>query len=176
MQKIDIENDILISYTYFGSKTKLQFAKGQIMTKAIFFDLFFTLIIPVYDKENNEFNILNLSMQEWEKYAEADSLYRERALGFVKSEMEIIDKIVVNLPFEVNDIQKESILAARENRMKRALQNIPNDIVDVLTKLKSQNIKIGLISNADIIDCKYWNKSILFPFLMTQYFPVMLGF
>ncbi len=42
------------------------------MIKAIFFDLFFTLIIPAYDKENNEFEIVNLSMHEWEKYAEAD--------------------------------------------------------------------------------------------------------
>ena len=48
------------------------------MIKAIFFDLFFTLIIPVYEKENNEFDILDLSVHEWEEYAENDSLYQER--------------------------------------------------------------------------------------------------
>ena len=50
------------------------------MIKAIYFDLFFTLIIPAYEKTNSEFDILGLSMSEWEKYAEDASLYHERAL------------------------------------------------------------------------------------------------
>ena len=39
------------------------------MIKAIYFDFFFTLIIPAYDTINSEFDILDLSMYEWEKYA-----------------------------------------------------------------------------------------------------------
>ncbi len=38
------------------------------MIKAIYFDLFFTLIIPKYENTSNEFNILNISVDEWEKY------------------------------------------------------------------------------------------------------------
>lgn len=146
------------------------------MIKAIFFDLFFTLIIPVYDKANSEFDILGLSMNEWEKYAEEHSLYQERALGLVKSEKEIIDKIITGLPFNVSDIQKEKVLAAREKRMKAALQNIPEDIIGVLKKLKSQSLKIGLISNADIIDCKYWKQSKLFPIFDDAIFSCNVGF
>ena len=134
------------------------------MIKAIYFDLFFTLIIPAYEKENNEFDILGLSVNEWEKYAENDVLYRERALGHVKSEMEIINKIVDTIPFSVSEIQREKILAARENRMKTALQNVPKDILEILAQLKAKHIKLGLISNADMIDCKYWEQSKLFPF------------
>lgn len=145
------------------------------MIKAIYFDLFFTLIIPAYDKANSEFDILGLSMSEWEKYAEDASLYHERALGLVKSETEIIDKIIAGIPFDVNDIQKEKVLAAREKRMKDALQNISEDIIDVLKKLKSQNIKIGLISNADMIDCKYWKQSKLFPFFDDAVFSCHAG-
>lgn len=77
------------------------------MIKAIYFDLFFTLIVPVYEKANNEYNILGLSVDEWEQYAENDTLYRERALGLVKNEKEIIDKIMSLMPFEVSAIQKE---------------------------------------------------------------------
>lgn len=145
------------------------------MIKAVYFDLFFTLIIPAYDKMNNEFSILDLSMQEWEKYAELDSLYQERALGLVKSEIEIIDKIIANLPYNVTAIQKEKILSAREKRMQDALQNIPEDITDVLKELKSRNIKIGLISNADIIDCKHWKQSKLFPFFDDAVFSCHVG-
>ena len=108
------------------------------MIKAIYFDLFFTLIIPAYDKANSEFDILGLSMSEWEKYAEDAALYHERALGLVKSETEIIDKIIAHIPFDVNDIQKEMVLAAREKRI-----------------FQSTLPRGERLSNADMIDCKY---------------------
>lgn len=41
------------------------------MIKAVYFDLFFTLIIPAYGKRNNEFDLLGVSAEEWERYAEA---------------------------------------------------------------------------------------------------------
>lgn len=134
------------------------------MIQAIYFDLFFTLIVPAYEKVNNEFDILNLSVEKWEQYAENDILYRERALGLVKSETEIIDKIMSHIPFEVSTIQKEKVLSAREQRMKNALQMVSKEILDVLQKLKSMNIKLGLISNADCIDCKFWDQSPLFQY------------
>lgn len=146
------------------------------MIKAVYFDLFFTLIIPSYEKINNEYDILHLSMTEWENYAENDMLYQERALGQVKSEMEIIDRIVSVIPFQVNDIQKKQILSAREKRMKNALHNVPEDMIDVLKILKTRKIKIGLISNADIIDCKYWGESKLASFFDDVIFSCNVGF
>ncbi len=129
------------------------------MIKAVYFDLFFTLIVPAYKNANNEFDILNLSVGEWEDYAENDVLYKERALGLVKSEEEIIEKIISTIPSKVSHLQKEKVLLAREERMKSALQNVSIDIINTLKCLKEKNIKLGLISNADIIDCKYWNQS-----------------
>ena len=119
------------------------------MIKAIYFDLFFTLIVPTYEKSNNEYDILNLSVGEWEQYAENDILYHERALGYVKTEKEIIDKIISLMPYEVSVAQKEQVLFAREQRMKNALKMISKEILDTLEKLKLKDIKLGLISNAD---------------------------
>ncbi len=62
------------------------------------------MIVPAYEKVSNEYNILDLSVGEWEQYAENDILYRERALGLVKNETEIMDKIMSLMPFEVSDI------------------------------------------------------------------------
>lgn len=146
------------------------------MIKAIYFDLFFTLIIPEYDKEYSEFDILNLSVCEWEKYAEDVDLYRERALGLVKSEREIIEKIAAKIPFDVSDIQKEKLLIAREKRMETALQNVSENITGILKMLKSKGLKLGLISNADIIDCKYWEKSALAAFFDDAIFSCNVGF
>lgn len=145
------------------------------MIKAIYFDLFFTLIVPAYEKINNEYDILNLSVSEWEQYAENDMLYHERALGFVKSEIEIIDKIISLIPFEVSVVQKEQVLFAREQRMKNALTKISKEVLDTLQKLKSKDIKLGLISNADCIDCKYWNQSPLFKYFDDSVFSCNVG-
>ena len=143
--------------------------------KAIYFDLFFTLIVPTYEKEINEFSILNLSVDEWETYAENEMLYRERALGLVKTEKEIIDRIISLMPYKVSAAQKEKVLRAREDRMRNALQNVSKEILDVLQILKSRDIKIGLISNADIIDCKYWSKSSLFQYFDDAVFSCNVG-
>ena len=145
------------------------------MIKAIYFDLFFTLIIPAYDKVNNEFDILNMSADEWEQYAENEVLYRERALGLVKNETEIIDKIISFMPFKVSAVQKEKVLYAREERMKNALQMVSKEILDVLQKLDSMDIKLGLISNADSIDCKYWEQSPLFQYFHDAVFSCNVG-
>lgn len=145
------------------------------MIKAVFFDLFFTLIIPEYEKENNEFDILSLSVHEWEKYAEDELLYRERALGLIKFEMEIIEKIVSRIPFQISNIQKEEVLAARRRRMKAALQNVSGEILNTLERLKERNFKIGLISNADVIDCKYWSQSQLSSYFDAVVFSCNVG-
>lgn len=145
------------------------------MIKAVCFDLFFTLITPAYGKNNNEFDILGLSAEEWEKYAEDASLYRERALGAVSSEMEIIDKIAALMPFEVSTIQKQKILEARRKRMRAALQNVSDDVLDVLKILSVKGIKIGLLSNADMIDCRYWNESRLSSFFDDALFSCEAG-
>lgn len=145
------------------------------MIKAICFDLFFTLIVPTYQSANNEYDILNLSVSEWEQYAENDILYHERALGLIKTEKEIIDKIMSLMPFEVRVIQKEQVLSAREQRMKNALKMIPKEILDALEKLKLKDIKLGLISNADCIDCKYWDQSPLFKYFNDAIFSCNVG-
>ena len=145
------------------------------MIKAIYFDLFFTLIIPTYETENSEFSILNLSIDEWEKYAENEMLYRERALGLVKNEEEIIDRIISHMPYKISAAQKENVLRAREDRMRNALQNVSKEILDVLQALKSRDIKIRLISNADIIDCKYWSQSLLFRYFDDALFSCNVG-
>ena len=145
------------------------------MIKAIYFDLFFTLIVPAYEKTNNEYDLLNLSVSEWEQYAENEILYHERALGSVKTEIEIIDKIMSLMPFEVSVVQKEQVLFAREQRMKNALTMISKEVLDTLQKLKLKDIKLGLISNADCIDCKYWNQSPLFKYFDDSIFSCNVG-
>lgn len=145
------------------------------MLKAIFFDLFFTLIYPRYLLDNNEFDILNITMEEWERCAENPVLYEERALGKVNTDDEIIDKILNLFPNKIDKEQRESLLNSRLNRMRMALESVDDEIVYTLKELKKHKIKLCLISNADVIDCKYWNQSILSTYFDEAIFSCEVG-
>jgi len=144
------------------------------MIKAVFFDLFFTLIYPSYSIEN-EYEIIGISSSEWESYAENNILYDERAKGKIRNERQIIDRIVNIMPYKVTGEQKRKILLKREERMKRALLSIDNKVLEVLGRIREKGIKIGLISNADIIDIKYWNDSPLPAFFDSVIFSCDVG-
>ncbi len=144
------------------------------MIKAVFFDLFFTLIYPGYS-DLNEYDIVGITPIEWEKYAENDALYYERAIGKIKTEKEIIDKIVNIMPYDLNKCQIDQLLQRREDRMKRALLTIDDNIMDTLKRLHEKDVKIGLISNADVIDSKYWYDSPLSQFFEEVIFSCDVG-
>ncbi|WP_395547921.1 MULTISPECIES: HAD family hydrolase [unclassified Lacrimispora] len=144
------------------------------MAKAVFFDLFFTLIYPCYLIEN-EYDVIGILSSEWESYAENNILYDERAKGKIRNEREIIDRIVNIMPYKVTEEQKRKILLKREERMKRALLSIDNKVLEVLGRIREKGIKIGLISNADIIDIKYWNDSPMSTFFDSVIFSCDVG-
>lgn len=110
------------------------------MIKAVFFDLFFTLIYPGYS-DINEYDVIGISAMEWEKYAEDNVLYCERASGKVRTENDIINRIVDIMPYHVNMRQKQEILQRREERIKRALLSVDSTIIDTLRKLKEKGVK-----------------------------------
>ena len=126
--------------------------------KAVFFDLFFTLADLEYQRIN-EFTLLNISRQEWEASAENAGVYQQRATGKLKTEKEMLESMVAGLPFAVTDSQLEKLVEIRCDRMKKALTEIHPDILLTLEKLKAAGIKLCLVSNADIIDKKYWDIS-----------------
>lgn len=127
-----------------------------------FFDLFFTLIKPEYCPDMSENEVLGLSIEEWEFYAEDKALYLERAGRFVTEESKIIEDITMLLPMQVNPFQKKELLRQRKARMRHALMNVDGRILEMLERLKLSGWKLCLISNADVIDCMYWKESPLF--------------
>ncbi len=126
--------------------------------KTVFFDLFFTLAELEYQPEN-EFTLLGISRNRWEDSAENPAVYNLRATGGVASEMEMIESMVAGLSFDVSLHQREQLIEIRNQRMKKALTEIRPDILYTLEKLKEKDVKLCLISNADIIDKKYWSIS-----------------
>jgi putative hydrolase of the HAD superfamily len=129
--------------------------------EVVFFDLFFTLITPRYNEFRNENDVLGITREEWEKYAEDESLYLERAIGKEVNPQKIIESIVGKIGIKVSENQINEILELRENRFKKALMDIDSKVLNILLEIKKSGKKLCLISNADIIDVMYWNESSL---------------
>jgi putative hydrolase of the HAD superfamily len=143
--------------------------------QVIFFDLFFTLITPDYANGENENDVLELTHEEWEIYAEDNELYRKRATGKVKTVEEIISDIINKIPKSINQFQKEEILRLRMLRMKNAMINVNSKVLEVLKILKSSGKKLCLISNADMIDAMYWKDSELATYFDNAIFSYEIG-
>lgn len=104
------------------------------MIKGVFFDLFFTLILPRYPADRKECDVLGMSVEEWERYAEEENLYRERALGMVKSESEILERITSQIPVHITPEQRAEVLSRRERRMRSAFLEVPELVLEVLCR------------------------------------------
>lgn len=144
--------------------------------EVIFFDLFFTLVTPRYCEFRNENDVLGITKEEWESYAEDDDLYTRRASGKEKSPQGIIESIIKKIKIDVNESDKEEILRLREERFRKALADIDNSILEVLSYLKQNGKKICLISNADVIDVMHWNESPLSNLFDEAFFSYEVGY
>ncbi|OPJ62863.1 HAD family hydrolase [Clostridium oryzae] len=129
------------------------------MLDTIFFDLFHTLVTLDGNNSRNEYDVLNISKDEWEKYAEDKELYFLRATGKEKDPRKIIESIIDKMGLEVKDDEIDEILELRKRKFERSLLNIDTAILDVLKDIKKKGIKLCLISNADTIDVMYWKQS-----------------
>lgn len=148
--------------------------------KVLFFDLFFTLIVPKYHKGRNEYDVPGMTREEWEVYAEDPVLYTERASGKLKDPKKIInritDRIKDNRGIVLSDADRAEILHLRTERMKKALLEVDADVIDTLKILKDKQLKLCLISNADVIDTVYWGESALSHIFDTAIFSYEAGY
>jgi len=144
--------------------------------KVIFFDLFYTLITPQYYLDRNENDVINLTTDEWETFAEDIELYLRRATGKVKDEVQIIEEIISKSGLSVTSNEKEEILKLRKNRMEVALTNIDKTVYEVLSQLKKRKFKLCIISNADSIDVASWEKSPLYALFDDAVFSYEVGY
>jgi len=142
----------------------------------VFFDLFFTLVTPKYSDSRNENDVLGITKEEWEKYAEDDELYLKRATSKNISPEQIIEDITNKMKIDVNENGKKEILKLREERLKKSLIDIDSTIIDVLSDIKKNGKQICLISNADIIDVMHWNKSPLNNLFDSTIFSYEVGY
>ena len=134
------------------------------MIRAVCFDMFDTLADAHRQLENSESDILGVTPEEWGTVMWEKELCRDRGLGLVKTVREMTDRACDALPFPVSDEQRQAVEAARRERLRLAVTEIDQQIVDTIRLLKESGLKIGLISNADVCDRFYWDQSPVYPY------------
>ncbi|GKX66662.1 HAD family hydrolase [Inconstantimicrobium mannanitabidum] len=142
----------------------------------VFFDLFFTLITPKYNCLRNENDVLGISIEEWESYAEDLELYNKRATNKSITPELIIQYIIEKMKLDIAENDKTEILNLRQQRLKNALLNIDCTILDVLSDLKKGGKRICLISNADMLDMMHWDNSPLCNIFDERIFSCEVGY
>jgi putative hydrolase of the HAD superfamily len=151
--------------------------KELVQKKGCFiFDLFHTLttVESMWAKIPITCEMLGVSKEKWHEQLLEKSL--ERLIGLEKDPYTIIRKMAHAIDPAISE---DKIRAATESRIKRfesALVNIPLSTQETIKKLKSQNKKIGLISNADVGEKAGWNKSPIAPYFDSVIFSCDVGY
>ena len=145
------------------------------MIQAVCFDMFDTLADAHRQLEHAESDILGITPGEWGAAMWEEELCRDRGLGFIKTVREMIDRACKNLPFPVSEEKRQALEAARCERLRLAVTEIDDQIVDTIRQLKEMGLKIGLISNADGCDRLYWDQSPVYPYFDDSIFSCDVG-
>lgn len=128
--------------------------------KAIVFDLFHTLtsLESTWGAGRRlTCEMLGVSREAWDEQLQQKS--RDRLIGAKRDAFEIVADMARAIDPTISDAR---IAMATENRIARfaaALQEIPDETLSVLDCLRQRGKRIGLISNADVMEVAAWDKS-----------------
>ena len=128
--------------------------------RAVVFDLFHTLTSLESTWGGGRrmtCEMLGVTREAWDEQLQRKS--RDRLVGSKKDAFEIVAEMARAIDPSISD---ELIEAATENRIARfapALREIPDETLAVLEWLKSRGKRIGLISNADVMEVAAWGQS-----------------
>ncbi len=132
--------------------------------EAVIFDLFHTLTGVVSTMSGGQWtsDVLGVSREAWTEQLLEKS--RERLTGEETDPEKIIRKMAHAIDPTIQGEIIDAAVRGRIDMFARALINIPEETRQVLRKIKDQNKKMGLISNADAIEIAEWERSPIAPF------------
>ncbi|MBX7153574.1 MAG: HAD-IA family hydrolase [Candidatus Kapaibacterium sp.] len=148
----------------------------RIEKKAYIFDLFHTLT----DRESVWANLpttseyLGIDRDIWNEFLQFGSY--ERLCGFERDEFKIIRDIVDKIDNSISDTKVREAIEIRKNRFGQALVKIPSNTIETLAILKSKGIKLGLLSNADVMEIAMWNQSPIASIFDSTIFSCNVGY
>ena len=145
------------------------------MFRGAIFDLFHTLTGPESESvgfpSTNE--VLGIDTALWNSVIAKDS--RSRLAGEVRDPFQIVRTVAHQIDPEIPVERIRSAAAARTARAARALQAIPDASLNVLNTLRSNGLRLALISNLDYCEYIGWSSSPLRGLFDVELFSCEVG-
>ena len=142
------------------------------MLKAVIFDLFETLITQ-YDPNFHSKEKIGLAQilgsDDPIYQREYDQTQRARHLGQIKTRRKIIAKIAEKFNLTINADVLQVYEDIIDRRKTKAFQHLDADVLTMLGTIKNLGLKIGVITNCEYMELKYYQASKL-----TQYVDQIL--
>jgi len=128
--------------------------------KAVVFDLFHTLTaIESSWGDGLPFTceMLGVSREAWNEQLQLHS--RARLVGEKQDPVQVVTEMARAIDPAIADGTIRAAVANRIRRFGAALLDIPDETMATLQALKSEGKKLGLISNADVMEVEAWDRS-----------------
>lgn len=151
--------------------------KGVIaLKKAVFFDLFETLITE-YDEDRNSKKTPESQLGiERRKFKNEMKIRRnDRMTGKYKNYKEVLIDICLACNKEVDEQLIERIYQQRVQRKEKWFKQIDKDILSQLSGLREKGLMLGIISNCTEEEVRGWKYSALAPYFDTVLFSYREG-
>jgi len=151
----------------------------DLRTKAVFFDLFETLVTEFADgarltaRTYNYMDLLGLSNDDFKR--EWNQRQEKRMTGYFPNYIAVIEDILESRQLKYDEAAIQYLYQARIKEKSVPFQNIRADVLELLTSLKSNHIKLGLISNCTEEEISGWDDSELSRFFDTTFFSYQAG-
>jgi len=125
--------------------------------RGVIFDLFHTLTGKESEWSDLPWtsDVLGIDRRLWDELLTSRS--RWRLTGEERDPLKILTTLAREADPAISDERIQEALRVRVQRFRATLQRIPLENIDVLEGLRASGLRLGLISNADVMEVEAWH-------------------
>jgi putative hydrolase of the HAD superfamily len=154
---------------------RLGLGEKHYLIRGVIFDLFRTLTgiesewsdLPVTS------DVLGINRRVWDEILATRS--RQRLTGAQRDPFEIVRTLAHEVDPTIPESRIREAVQIRDQWFRHALRNIPQDNIDAVKHLRAADLRLGLISNADVMEVAAWEESPLVGLFDVEIFSWTVG-
>ena len=143
--------------------------------RGVIFDLFHTLTGKESEWSDLPWtsDVLGIDRRLWDELLTSRS--RWRLTGEERDPLKILTTLAREADPAISDERIQEALRVRVQRFRATLQRIPLENIDVLEGLRASGLRLGLISNADVMEVEAWHDCPLAGLFDAEVFSCEIG-
>jgi putative hydrolase of the HAD superfamily len=128
------------------------------VTRGVVFDLFHTLTGLESERSDLPWtaDVLGIDRKRWDEVLMAGS--QRRLTGEERDPYRIVSALAREIDPTIADERIRKAVDVRMQRFRDSLFRVPEENIEVVRKLRSAGLGLGLISNADAMEVAAWNE------------------